>query len=66
MSVARTSSGMLTIVRIAFRREGGRGSAQRGRSVIYDCFVQYRIDNLYSPEYKTGSKLAKKRKENLN
>jgi len=39
MSVARSSSGMLTIGRIAYRREGGDGSAQGGRSVIYDCLV---------------------------
>ena len=39
MSVARSSSGMLTIGRIAYRREGGDGSAQRGRSGIYDCLV---------------------------
>ena len=39
VSVARSSSGMLTIGRIACRREGGDGSAQRGRSVIYDCVV---------------------------
>ena len=38
MSVAR-SSGMLTIGCIGYRREGGDGSAQRGRSVIYDCLV---------------------------
>ena len=34
MSVARSSSGMLTIGRIAFRREGVDGSAQRGRSAM--------------------------------
>jgi len=39
MSVARSSFGILTIGRIAYRREGGDGSAQRGRSVIYDCLV---------------------------
>ena len=39
MSVARSPSGMLTIDRIAYRREGGDGSAQRGRSVTYDCLV---------------------------
>ena len=39
MSVARSSSGTLTIGRIAYRREGGDGSAQRGRSVINDCLV---------------------------
>jgi len=39
MSVARSSSGMLTLDRIAYRREGGDVSAQRGRSVIYDCLV---------------------------
>jgi len=32
---------MLTIGRIACRREGGDGSAQRERSVIYDCLVLY-------------------------
>jgi len=39
MSVARSSSGMLIVGRIAYRREGGDGSAQCGRSVIYDCLV---------------------------
>jgi len=39
MSVVRSSSDKLTIDRIAYRREGGDGSAQRGRSVIYDCLV---------------------------
>ena len=34
MSVARSSSGTLMIGRI-----GGDGSAQRGRSIIYDCLV---------------------------
>jgi len=34
MNVARSFSGMLTIGRIAYRQEGGDGSAQRGRSVI--------------------------------
>jgi len=29
-------SGTLTIGRIAYRREGGNGSAQRGRSVVYE------------------------------
>jgi len=38
-SVARSCSGMLTIGRVAYRREGGDGSAQRGRSAIYDCLV---------------------------
>jgi len=38
MSVAR-SFGTLTIGRIAHRREGGDGSAERGRSVTYDCLV---------------------------
>jgi len=56
MSVARSSSGMLTIGRIACRREGGDGSAQRRRSVIYDCdclvvicysFVQIHSDHAY-------------------
>jgi len=32
--------GMLMIGRIAYRPEGGDGSAQRGRSVIYDCLVE--------------------------
>jgi len=39
MSMARSSSGTLTIGRIARRREGGDGSGQRGQSVIYDCLV---------------------------
>ena len=39
VSVARSSSGTLTISRIAYRWKGGDGSAQRGRSVIYDCLV---------------------------
>jgi len=39
MSMARSSSGMLTIGRIAYRRDWGDGSAQRGRSVIYDGLV---------------------------
>jgi len=37
MSVARSSSGMLTTGRIACRQEGGDGGARSGRSVIYDC-----------------------------
>jgi len=41
MSVARSSSGMLTIGRIAYQWEGGDGSAQRVRSVIYGCLVRY-------------------------
>ena len=36
MSVDRSSSGMLTIGRIAYRREGGDRIAQLGRNVIYD------------------------------
>jgi len=47
VSVARSSSGMLTIGRIACRREGGDGSAQRGQSVIYNCLVfllYHRVD----------------------
>jgi len=39
MSVARSSSSTLTIGRIAYRREQGDGSAQRGRSVIHDCLI---------------------------
>ena len=42
MCVARSSSGTLTIGRIACRREGGDRSAQRGQSVIYDCVVVIR------------------------
>ena len=37
LTMARSSFGMLTIGRIAYRREGGDGSAQRRQSVIYDC-----------------------------
>ena len=33
------SSGTMTIGRIAYRREAGDGSAQRKRSIIYDCLV---------------------------
>ena len=47
VSVARSSSGMLTIGRIAYQREGGDGSAQRGRSVIYDCLVITSTLNCY-------------------
>jgi len=43
MSVARSSSGTLRIGRIAASPIGGKGvsdgSAQHGRSVIYNCFV---------------------------
>jgi len=41
MAVVRSSSGTLTIGRIAYRWEGGdySASAQRGRSVICDCIV---------------------------
>ena len=39
ISVAESSSGMLTIGHIAYRQKGGDGSAQRGRSVYYDCLV---------------------------
>jgi len=39
MSVVRSSSIMLMLGRIAYRWEGGDGSAQCGRSVIYDCLV---------------------------
>jgi len=38
MSVA-LSSGMLTIGRITYQREGGDGSALRGLSGIYDYLV---------------------------
>jgi len=40
MSVALSSSGMLTIGSIVYQQEGGDGSAQRGRIVIYDCLLQ--------------------------
>ena len=39
MSVARSSSGMLTTGCIAYWWEEGVGSAYRGRSVIYNCLV---------------------------
>jgi len=41
------SVGMLTIGRIAYRREGGDGSAERGRSVIYDCLVVQASDTAF-------------------
>jgi len=44
MSVARSSSGMLIIGRIAYRRKVRDGSAQRGRCVIYDCPVTARSE----------------------
>jgi len=37
--VARSFSGTLTIGRITNGREGGDGSAERERSVTYDCLV---------------------------
>jgi len=39
ISVAQSSSGVLMTGHIVYRREGGDGSAQRGRSVICDCLV---------------------------
>jgi len=39
MAMAQSSSGILTIGRIVYWRERGDGSAQLGRSVIYDCLV---------------------------
>jgi len=48
LAVARSSSGTLMIGRIAYRREGGNGSAQRGRSVIYDCLVFSEFDTTYT------------------
>jgi len=44
MSVARSSSDTLTIGCIACRREGGDVSAQRDRSVIYDCLVYILVE----------------------
>ena len=67
MYVARSSSGMLMIGRIACRREGDDGSAQSGRSVIYDrlpCFGRpARADIIFSscgflwPPYEIGGPL---------
>jgi len=42
-SVARSSYGKFTMGRIAYRQEGGDVSAQRGRSVIYDCLVCFGV-----------------------
>ena len=39
VSAARSSSSTLTKGRIAYRREGVTGSAQRGRSVIYTIIL---------------------------
>ena len=47
MSVARSSSGTLTIGRIAYRQEGSDRSAQCGRSVIYDCLVSISFRSYY-------------------
>jgi len=41
VSVAQSSSGMLTIGRIAYHWKGGDGSAQCGQSVIYGCLVDF-------------------------
>ena len=41
MAQSSSSSGTLTIGRIAYRRERGDGSAQSGRSVIYDWLGYY-------------------------
>jgi len=38
-SIMHAVPGMLTIGRIAYRREGSAWSAQRGRSITYDCLV---------------------------
>jgi len=56
MSVARSSSGTLTIGRIAYRREGGDGSAQRGRSVIYDCLVVVVVVVVVRPQHSTNGR----------
>jgi len=48
MSVARSSSGMFTMLttgRIVYRQEGGDGSAQSGRSVVYDYLVMVALCN---------------------
>jgi len=41
VSVAQSSSGMLTIGCIAYHWEGGDGSAQCGQRVIYNCLVDF-------------------------
>jgi len=48
MSVSRSSSCISTIGRIACRQERGDRSAQRGRSVIYDCFVHLELTLAWS------------------
>jgi len=62
MSVARSFSGMLMTGRIAYRREGGDGSAQPWRSVIYDClvpnFCQMLIDFNNSPTERFSDRLG--------
>ena len=45
-SVAQSSSSMLTIGRIAYRWEGGDGSAQCGQTVLYDCLVCIVVNSL--------------------
>ena len=46
--LCQSSSGMLTIGCITYQREGGDGSAHRGRSVIYDCLVScLSYDSIY-------------------
>ena len=45
---------MVTIIgRIVYRREGDDGSAQRGRSVIYDCLVFFLTRVVYNVFYGT-------------
>jgi len=52
MSMARSSSGMLTISRIAYQREGGDGSRQRGQSVIR-LLCRLRINSISSETRRT-------------
>ena len=60
VSVARSSPGMLMTGRIAYRRERGDGSAQRGRSVIYSCiytcmsFTDATFPLIFSGKYHVG------------
>jgi len=58
MSVARSSSGMLTIGRIAYRRKGDDGSAQRGRSVQYDWLVIFRVSRRWREMYRGHGRLC--------
>jgi len=54
----RSSSGMLTIGHITHRHEGGDGSAQHGRSEIYNCLVTFRVSRRRRETYCSHARLC--------